>query len=125
MTRVVLACAAALLFTGAVSAHHSYTAFDRETAVTLTGTIHRIAIRNPHTVIEVDAADSQRYRVEWGSVSNLASWGFDEKSLRTGDRVVIIGYVMRDKAQRTMSLVQMVRRVSDGWQWGQPPAATP
>jgi hypothetical protein len=122
--RLVLACASALLFSVVVSAHHSYTAFDQENAVTLTGTIHRITIRNPHTVLELDTIDGQRYQIEWGSAFQLAYWGVDAKTLHSGDRIVIIGYVMRDKTQRRMSLVRMVRRVEDGWQWGEPPAPT-
>lgn len=119
MARAVLTLGIAALVTITLAAHHSYPAYDRETPVTLEGTLRGVAFRNPHVILELDTMDGQRYRVEWANVSQLAQQGVERDRLKPGDRIQIVGYVKHDKSQKDMSLVRMVRRLSDGWQWGE------
>jgi hypothetical protein len=114
-------CVATLLAGTALQAHHSYGAYDREHPVRLLGTVRAFAFKNPHPLITLDTTDGHRYEIEWSSGYRLSCEGIDGTVLLANERIEVIGYVMRDPAQRRMSLVRMVRRVRDGWQWGEPP----
>lgn len=119
--RTALTLVGILLAAATLGAHHSYTAFDRETPVTLEGTLRGIAVRNPHTVLELDTTRGERFRIEWAAAATLAQWGVDAKALKPGDHIVIRGY--KHHTQNLLSLVRLIRRTDDGWQWGE--AASP
>lgn len=118
MARLALTVTAIALAAVTAGAHHSYPAYDRDTPVTLEGTLRAIAFRNPHVILDLDTATGERYRVEWANLSQLAQQGVERDRLKAGDRIRITGYVKRDKSLKDMSLVRMVRRLDDGWQWG-------
>ena len=122
MARVVLTLAAVALAAATAAAHHSYPAYDRDHPVTLEGTLRVVAFRNPHVILELDTVDGERYRIEWANLFQLAQRGVERDRLKVGDRLVIVGHVKRDRTQKDMSLVRMIRRLDDGWQWGEAPA---
>jgi hypothetical protein len=112
-----LAAVAGSLALSTADAHHSYAAFDRCKSVALEGEITSVAWVNPHIVIDLKTSDTPGYRVEWFSLVNLANAGIEAQTLKTGDRVVIIGNAMRDPAMKVLSLVSEISRPSDGWSW--------
>jgi hypothetical protein len=119
MTRLALACVAALFCVAGLGAHHSYGLYDQEHAVLLTGEIAALRFSAPHPMITLQTGENQRYEVEWSTLGRLAYDGVSRATLKPGDRIEVIGFVMRDPSQRRMSLVRMVRRTTDGWQWGE------
>jgi hypothetical protein len=102
-----------------LGAHHSYGLYDQERAVLLTGDIQSLRFSDPHPMITLQTGEQQRYQIEWRTMGELAYTGVTRTTLKTGDRIEVIGFVMRDASQRRMSMVRMVRRPSDGWQWGE------
>src|SRR5688572_3431000 len=75
-------------------AHHSFPAtYQVAKIITLTGTIAQFSMRNPHSFIQVDAAEAdgkmQRWALEWGGAAQLLSQGVLRDSLKAGDAVVI------------------------------------
>jgi hypothetical protein len=101
---VVLASASSL------AAHHSLADFDTTTAVRVKGTIFRIDLINPHSIIFVDqkgaAGQMQRWAMEGPGVRQLAGMGFDKDSLKAGDTIEACGYVTRNGVdyKRTVSI---------------------
>ncbi len=101
--RNVYAAAAAIVLLAAapVFAHHSFAAsFDANQPVTLTGTVVKFEMMNPHSWIHVDVKDAGgkavRWEVETGSTNALFRSGWRKDSLKAGDQVVIEGYRARD-----------------------------
>jgi hypothetical protein len=113
--------ATAALLTTSLGAHHSYPAYDRETPVRLEGTLRTVGFRNPHVILDLDTTSGERYHIEWASTFQLVQQGVERDRLKPGDRIVIVGHVKRDRSKKEMSLVRMIRRPDDGWQWGEAP----
>jgi len=88
------------LFAGmsAVWAHHSFTMFDMNTRITLTGTVTAFEWTNPHAYIEIDVPDGQgpdkggvkHWSIELGSPSILQQSGWKFSSLKPGDKPTLI-----------------------------------
>jgi hypothetical protein len=95
MRRAMLA--ACLVLAGATSAaHHSPANFNLDvTDFAITGTIARVSVRNPHSVIElhVEAPDgaATEWYVEFSSVNLLLRRGWDLDRIQAGDTVTCIG----------------------------------
>jgi len=94
---------------GSLAAHHSLSQFDTTTAVRVKGTISRVELVNPHTIIFVDqkGADGQpqHWAVEGPGVTQLARSSFNKESLKVGDTIEACGYVMKEGVdpQKTLS----------------------
>jgi len=87
----------ALLFlmnTGSEYGHHSVTAnFDQSKTVDITGTVKKIALRNPHSEItlEVLSPDGRKteYHVEWSDKNALLRRTVPVTKMHVGDKVTI------------------------------------
>jgi len=94
---------------GSLVAHHSLSQFDTTIAVRVKGTISRVELVNPHTIVFVDqkGADgqTQRWAVEGPGVIQLARTGFNKESLKVGDIIEACGYVTKEGVdpQQTLS----------------------
>jgi hypothetical protein len=94
---------------GSLAAHHSLSQFDTTTAVRVKGTISRVELVNPHTIVFVDqkGADgqTQRWAVEGPGVTQLARSSFNKESLKVGDIIEACGYVTKEGVdpQQTLS----------------------
>jgi len=84
----------ALAAVAPVLAHHSFTMFDTTKQVTITGTVTSFEWTNPHTYIEIDAADTggavKHWSIELGSPSILQKSGWKFNSLKQGDKTTLI-----------------------------------
>jgi hypothetical protein len=91
----------ALLAGAVVRAHHSFAAeFDADKRVTLDGVITKVEWTNPHTYFYVDVTDPAgavtSWAVEGGAPNALYRAGWKPTSLKTGDRVTIVGSRAKD-----------------------------
>lgn len=109
-----------VLASGALRAHHGYTAFftPEERTVAVAGTLESVLYANPHLVMKIRSADDTVYTVTW----QAANWvernaGVTKATFNVGDTLVVVGAPSRDPASREVTLIQEVRRPSDGWNW--------
>ena len=95
----------ALLSAQTLSAHHSFAAeFDRNSPVTLTGSVTRVDWGNPHIWVFMDVKDEtgkvSNWGVEGGAPNALFRNGWRKDSLKVGDIVTVEGFRGRDGSQR-------------------------
>jgi hypothetical protein len=116
MNRITNACFALVLllpFSG--SAHHSFAEFDTETTITLKGVVTEVWFNNPHIRYYVTVAGEDGSEVVWdvhgGAPNRLIRTGWNEKTIKVGDEVTLIGNPMHDRTSR-MNLRQVV--LADG-----------
>jgi hypothetical protein len=127
MTRAV----AVLIFINACAsglnlyAHHSFAStYKEDERIEIEGSIVTFLFRNPHSYVHVMAPDDQgkvqRWAVEWAGAGQLGTQGLRRDTLKVGDRVVILGSPGRNAAEHRIRM-RTLRRLSDGFQWGQRP----
>lgn len=127
---VVAGIFAIVLWTGVptLEAHHSFAAtyFEGQT-VEITGTLLQFHFRNPHSFVHVQAADEtgemRRWAIEWGGAGQLGQQGVTSTTLRAGDEVTIVGNPGRVASDFRIRMLSL-RRLSDGFGWGQAPGET-
>jgi hypothetical protein len=89
-----------IVMAGSLAAHHSLAQFDTTTAVRVKGTISRVELVNPHSIVFVDqkSADgqTQRWAVEGPGVTQLARSNFNKDSFKVGDTIEACGYVTKE-----------------------------
>ena len=88
-----LGVAAALLAARAALAHHSPSAYDLATEISIEGTIVKLGWENPHIyfVVETVAADGGKtlHEVEAGPLAAARSLGLDRAAISPGARVTV------------------------------------
>lgn len=123
----VLLLSAALLLAMTASAHHSYALFDTAKVVTVTGTAAKFEWINPHIFIWVYVPDKtqkngyQLYAFESGSLIVMARDGWDQNSIKVGEKLNVEYFPLRD-GRPGGSLVQLTHadgRVQNGDPYGQ------
>jgi hypothetical protein len=76
------------------AAHHSFTMFDLDKKITITGTVTSFEWSNPHAYIEVDApgenGEVKHWSIEMGSPSILMRSGWKANSIKPGDKATFI-----------------------------------
>jgi hypothetical protein len=95
----------ALLLAQTLSAHHSFSAeFDRNSPVTLTGSVTRVDWGNPHIWVFMDVKDDtgtvSNWGVEGGAPNALFRNGWRKDSLKVGDTVTVEGSKAKDGSLR-------------------------
>ena len=85
----------------AALAHHSFAAqYDADKRITLKGTITKVEWMNPHTYFYIDGEDENgkvaNWAVEGGAPNVLYRQGWKPTTLKTGDRVTVIGSRAKD-----------------------------
>lgn len=83
------------------SAHHSFAAeYDADQPITLTGTVARIDLVNPHAWLYIEVADANgdpvRWNIEMGSPNSLIRRGVTKDTVAVGTRVTVEGYRAKD-----------------------------
>jgi hypothetical protein len=84
-------------------AHHSNAVIDKDNATTVSGTVTRLMFANPHPAIyfDADVKDRQGNVVNWfaaggGGVLDMRKKGWTNKTLKPGDRILILGHQSKD-----------------------------
>jgi len=101
-----------LIASGPLFAHHSDTWADHTRLMTITGTVTKHDLINPHQVILLAVKDDQGKVTQWKLLgSNLmamrqAAWTKD--TLQAGEQVTVSGFPSRD-GRPVMTCVRMVR----------------
>lgn len=101
-----------LALSGPMFGHHNTTAkYDTERPLTVTGTVKRFRMVNPHGRIEVEVKEESGAVVLWdiesGSASGLYRRGWRVDDLKPGDRVTATGSPAFD-GSKSMVLIKLV-----------------
>jgi hypothetical protein len=92
-TRLAVIAAVLSLATGSVAAHHSFSVFNMQTEITITGKVKEVQWTNPHIWIWVDVTDESGEVVTWGlegmSPNFLARRGWTRTTLEVGDEITV------------------------------------
>ncbi len=125
---LLLVVAATFVFAITAYAHHSLAAtYYADKEVKLDGKIADLMLRNPHSFLQIDAADEkgvmQRWSLEWRSSGQLGQQGIKRDTLKVGDEVVITMNPSRTPADHRGAL-KTLHRKSDGFGWGDKPGET-
>jgi DNA/RNA endonuclease YhcR with UshA esterase domain len=114
--------AGAFLFGATAYAHHSFAAvYNSKKEIKLDGKIVQLLYRNPHSYVQIEAADEngvvQRWSVEWGGAASLSGQGVQRDTFKTGDHVIITGLQSRTPGEYRIKM-NTLKRPSDGLTWG-------
>src|SRR6266508_4065995 len=86
--RVLTTCTVLVLTASPVLAHHFF-ARESDTPVSITGTVTKFEMRNPHSRLYLEVRDRggnvSPWTIELGSVANLVARGWQKNSLKPGD----------------------------------------
>ena len=110
------------VYVTAVHAHHSIAgAYDDSRRVTIGGVVTRFQFINPHPflVMEVkgDNGKAQQWTLEMDNRWELVEIGFDNMTLKPGDRIVVTGSPARPQPQRLY--IRRLERPADGFSYQQ------
>ena len=99
-TRAIVIGLGLLLGAAPVSAHHAFSAeFDVSRPITLTGTLVKWEMINPHSWFHLDVKNPDgkvvRWMIEGGSPNQLMRLGVTKKTLVVGTEITIEGYQAR------------------------------
>jgi len=90
--RLVVAVALTTM-AGVAAAHHSFSVFNMDENISITGTVKEVQWTNPHIWIWVDVTGEDGKVVTWGlegmSPNFLARRGWSRTTLKTGDHVTV------------------------------------
>jgi hypothetical protein len=91
---------AVLASQGPAAAHHSGAMFDREKTITISGTVKEFEYTNPHSWLQVMAADAAGKPVQWGfeseGPSTLLRSGIKRTTFMPGDKVQVKTHPLKD-----------------------------
>ena len=79
-----------------VLAHHGWGSYDSNTVLTLDGTVAEIDPNNPHGELKLKTAD-KTWSVTLSPPSRMAARGKPLTEIKTGDKVVAVGYPSRSR----------------------------
>jgi len=90
----------ALLIPLPAFAHHSFAMFDENRTATIAGVVEEFQMINPHSWIQLMAMDSQGKQHEWSleasAPGQLMRGGWQQTSLRPGDKVTVSIHPLKD-----------------------------
>ena len=116
---LALACVA-VLWSAPSFAHHSLSEYDDTRVTTIDGTLSEIRIKNPHSILTIQArggpAAADRWTLEWLAALELRHEGVENATLKPGDRLIVTGNPSRDPTAHRL-WVRTVTRPADGWTW--------
>jgi len=82
-------------------AHHSFSMFDHEKTVTISGLVKEFEYTNPHAWLHILAADEKTGKpVEWsfemGGVGQISVQGWKPDSVKPGDKISVQMHPLKD-----------------------------
>lgn len=90
----ILLAGSGLLGMSSLNAHHSFSMFDKDTEMMLTGVVERWAFNNPHAWLYIKVKDDKGNEVEWGFEGNappsLVRNGITGRTFKPGDTVSVM-----------------------------------
>lgn len=120
---IILLIAAGALVSGIqLYAHHSFAAtYFEDRTQQIEGELVQFMFRNPHSFIHVEVKDERgqvtRWAVEWGGGGQLGRQGVTRDTLKSGDKVVIVGNPGRNPEDHRLRMLRLMRP-SDKYCWG-------
>ena len=82
--------------------HHGVAAYDMTTKIALKGAMASFEWANPHALINFDVqndkGETEKWTAETASPAILVRAGWNEHSLKPGDRITVIGYRAKNGA---------------------------
>jgi len=103
------------------TAHHSWSAdYDVSRSTSISGTLVRVMIRNPHSALVLNVSENgrqERWTVEWASPQRLRDRGITPQSLNVGDELLVTGNPHRDAKEKSLHALSV--RGRDGTELGQ------
>ncbi len=95
--KFVLAAAGTLFFiSGSALAHHGQANYDTKNVVTVTGSVTEFQFVNPHCIVYFDVKNDKGQMEKWQgeltSPNRLVRSGWNQKSIKPGDKVTVTGW---------------------------------
>ncbi|HXJ00455.1 MAG TPA: DUF6152 family protein [Micropepsaceae bacterium] len=126
-----LALATATALVGPALAHHSFSMFDQEKVVNLTGTVKELEWTNPHCWLRVNVEDAtthetKTWSIEMASTGQQSRIGWTPTIVKPGDKVAIEINPLKDGTRGgTMLLITLPdgTKLGHGGQRGNPRGA--
>lgn len=91
-------------------AHHGGAQYDAKNPVTVTGTVSEFRFTNPHVQIHFDVKNESgsvdKWVAETASPQRLFSFGWNAKTLKSGDKITVTGAQLKD-GQKIMSIIKL------------------
>src|SRR5438445_13795923 len=92
-----------LMISGPMVAHHGGVQYDKEHAVTVTGTVTEFLFTNAHVQIHFDVKDengtADKSIAETGSPQRLFRFGWHAKTLKPGDKITVMRAALQGGAK--------------------------
>ena len=112
------------VFAFTLEAHHSFSMFDVDKTITVSGTLKEFEFVNPHcwlhiAVTEPATGKSAVWAFEMGSVGQIAQQGWKADTIKPGDKITIEGHPMKDGSHGGQYISA---KLSDGRSFNQSPA---
>jgi hypothetical protein len=93
MKKTLLVCSALVAMGGVAMAHHSFSMFDLQNPIELTGVVKDWKYTAPHAFIILEVKDTdgttQVWSLEGGAPSGLIRDGWTSKTLKAGDELTV------------------------------------
>ena len=92
----------------ALRAHHSNSAYDTAKTITVTGTVAKWQLMNPHSGLWIEIKNAQGVTEVWageftGTLDLYRKFGWNRGTFKPGDQVTLIGNPARDGATSMMT----------------------
>ncbi|MCS6780028.1 MAG: DUF6152 family protein [Geminicoccaceae bacterium] len=94
--RSFLLVLAALGLPATARAHHGWGSYDSDRPLTLTGTVERIGFENPHGILILKTPEKV-WEVVLAPPFRMINRGLEERMIRVGDVVEVMGYPHRTR----------------------------
>jgi len=97
-SKLTLVALGFLMLAGPALAHHSFSMFDRDTTLTLNGTVKQLEWTNPHSWLYVMVDENGKtveYPLEMQAIGQSVKNGWKADSVKPGDKVSAVIHPLR------------------------------
>lgn len=98
---IAIAAVGSVCLTLPAFAHHSFSMFDHDKNITMTGTVKELEWTNPHAWLDIVATDDKtgkpvQWSFEMGGVGQIAQQGWKPDSVKPGDKISVMMHPLKD-----------------------------